>query len=291
MAVQFDITDHAVERYIERHAQHLPYAKAKEQLAAALSEASPIKSKSINGQSLWKGASRLVVVTKNDGGKIVVVTVLPQGAIELTARVSEYDADAVVAAYERVKDLVEGNASAAAKQVIAEFNASLKNTHKGFVDFQQQIQRLRSTRAALVNDIEQLIGLDAKIAGEIKRDSLRERISSLETALANRKAENELLLKRIEKLEKNIVTLGKAPSGEESLARKYARQLEHAKRMSDERNDAQLALAIVLRETMSIISDAAHEKLEALSPEFLRREFWDREISVDRPRRRRQPRQ
>lgn len=70
------ITEHAIQRYIKRHAQGTPYAAAEAQLREAAADAVPLKERSLNGQELWK-AGDLLLVCKRDRGDVVCVTVLP----------------------------------------------------------------------------------------------------------------------------------------------------------------------------------------------------------------------
>ena len=80
---RFDITSHAVDRYIERYAVGATFEQGRRDLERLLADASPLKEKSISGQELWRCAEPpMLFVIKPDGGKIVCVTVLPQAAME-----------------------------------------------------------------------------------------------------------------------------------------------------------------------------------------------------------------
>lgn len=70
------ITDHAIRRYIKRHARHLSFAEAEGALRELAADAVPLKERSLNGQEQWK-AGDLILVCKRDRGDVVCVTVLP----------------------------------------------------------------------------------------------------------------------------------------------------------------------------------------------------------------------
>lgn len=76
--MRFWFTTHAVERYVERHAQHLTRAQALAMLKEGAPNAVKLKVKSVYGHTQWKIGDAMVV-TKRDPGddKEVVVTILP----------------------------------------------------------------------------------------------------------------------------------------------------------------------------------------------------------------------
>ncbi len=75
--MNFLLTSHAIQRYVDRIAPGLDYAAAEAALLAAIEHAVRTKDKSAQGHFLWKVESPpMRLVTKRDGNHDVVVTVL-----------------------------------------------------------------------------------------------------------------------------------------------------------------------------------------------------------------------
>lgn len=79
MANKFYITNHAVQRYIDRHNPGTSYDAAKEIILNGLASGSRLKQKTFLGTSLWKfGDQNITAVVKIDDREIVCVTILPE---------------------------------------------------------------------------------------------------------------------------------------------------------------------------------------------------------------------
>jgi hypothetical protein len=76
------ITRHAVSRFIKRHAPHLSEGEAKRHLEQAAATAGHLKEKTVLGQHQWQVEDpHCVLVMKQDGRKMICVTVLPEPEI------------------------------------------------------------------------------------------------------------------------------------------------------------------------------------------------------------------
>ncbi len=81
MRQEFLFTHHAVERYIQRHARHLSFNEAVSSLQEGAKEAEVLPEKTMAGQTQWLlREPRVVLVTKSEAKRCVVVTVLPREA-------------------------------------------------------------------------------------------------------------------------------------------------------------------------------------------------------------------
>lgn len=81
MTLTIKFTDHAVQRYRQRHAGELSFDEAKERLVGAAGSAVPLRRKTDNGQEQWRVDSLdIILVTKHDPKARVhtCVTVLPK---------------------------------------------------------------------------------------------------------------------------------------------------------------------------------------------------------------------
>ncbi len=74
---RFGFTEHAIDRFIERHAPDLSRAQARSYLEEAVLKAVRLKEKTHNGEAQWQIEDGTVLVTKVDRREVVCVTVLP----------------------------------------------------------------------------------------------------------------------------------------------------------------------------------------------------------------------
>lgn len=76
--MKFHVTDHAVQRYVDRIRPGLTFQKAKAELLAALPRATRIKERTVRGHTLWKVESpNMRLITKRDTKQHIIVTILP----------------------------------------------------------------------------------------------------------------------------------------------------------------------------------------------------------------------
>ena len=80
----FSITEHAFERFVERHCPHELPDLAMAHLVAEAASATPLRDRTITGQEQWIGPSGVLFVMKRDGAHAppVCVTVLPPNCSE-----------------------------------------------------------------------------------------------------------------------------------------------------------------------------------------------------------------
>ena len=82
--MRFDFTDHAVARFIERHAPSMTISDARLLLAEAAPRAARLRTKTYGGQERWQlDEPRCILVCKREEGLIVCVTILPPQDAEL----------------------------------------------------------------------------------------------------------------------------------------------------------------------------------------------------------------
>ncbi len=74
---RFGFTEHAIDRFLERHAPHLTRAEARCYLEEAVLKAVRLKEKTYNGETQWQIEDGTVLVTKVDNREHVCVTILP----------------------------------------------------------------------------------------------------------------------------------------------------------------------------------------------------------------------
>lgn len=185
---RFDVTAHAVERYVERHAPGTPFDVAFVAFNELLKGASPVRSKSINGQALWRvDDPPMLLVTKRDGGRVVVVTVLPPSAVEEDADAKAAEEE-MLAAYERIRPLVEREETPRADA--DDFARKFRVTCDGIKD---EIAKLREVRLQLRNGLFKA-GEDAE-ARRLRVSLLEaaQREASLEGKLARQLAHGDLM--------------------------------------------------------------------------------------------------
>jgi hypothetical protein len=93
--MRFEFTNHAIQRFIERHAPEMSAETARELLTdAATHRAAKIKSRSFRGDQQWQLRNPdVVLVTTTDDGRIIVKTVLPKAHAGLTAYEAEIVSD------------------------------------------------------------------------------------------------------------------------------------------------------------------------------------------------------
>lgn len=79
----FDLTSHAVNRYVERFPADAADQPIRDRLAAELATAAPIRERSMAGDEQWRSASGTIFIVKRDGSsgvngaRPVAVTILP----------------------------------------------------------------------------------------------------------------------------------------------------------------------------------------------------------------------
>ncbi len=98
--MNFVLTPHAIERFNQRVVPELTYDRAKTLMYDRVRSASPLKEKSINGQSVWKiDQPTAFLIGIHEHGKIVIKTAmdesedLSQADIDPYTETSEEDAD------------------------------------------------------------------------------------------------------------------------------------------------------------------------------------------------------
>lgn len=76
-------TDHAIDRFMERHAPRMNRTRARYLLERGAESATRLRTKTYKGQTQWQlDYPDVVLVTKNDNKEIICVTVLPEPAQE-----------------------------------------------------------------------------------------------------------------------------------------------------------------------------------------------------------------
>lgn len=243
MDARLEITDHAVQRYIERHARGTAYPRAREQLGCLFRTATQMKSKTNAGQNLWRVVEPpMLFVVKPDDGKHVLVTVLPAGAF--TDEVDQIgESDEVIAAYERIQHLVRGTKAVEQKQqVSAEVTAFKKEAADAISKLKQDFLQIRNNCRALRLDFGKLVA------------------ATSETTLSLSAAD-----------EKNLT--------KSALHGRLHKQTVHAKLMEENGNCKGRALAIAVGALMTIDKvDVAEvlQKIGDVDPGYLTEKFWKR---------------
>jgi cytochrome c556 len=268
---RFEITCHAVERYVERYAVGATYEQGRRDLERMLAEAAPLKTASINGQELWRCAEPpTLFVVKPDNGKIVCVTVLPQTSLEgRTLRRSgpvDENVDEVLAAYERVKPLIEkASTKAECNQSVAGWRGKVARACE---QIKGEMTDLKAKREQLFHDVRSLLAFCE--TGDT---------SKLEGAYGNIRGTNTATREKQPKA-KTIENKAREDSAHcGALERKLAKQLAHGERMSSERDIISRFLAVAIRGLMRN-SRTALEKIEAANPRFLDPAFWDKDLTL-----------
>jgi len=73
------ISDHAVERFVQRHAPEMSFNEAKSLLIRRSLDAVPLKQKTINGDNQWQISNPdIVLVGKYVRGRVICKTILPE---------------------------------------------------------------------------------------------------------------------------------------------------------------------------------------------------------------------
>jgi hypothetical protein len=163
MDARFIVTTHAVERYIERYAEALPFDEARTALEALMEGATPLKAKTRAGDHLWRVAADppLIVVVKRDAGQLVVVTILPREAQAFTdgLPVSVVGAEAAVA---EMVLAIEPNQSRERKvETTGKAHGALLLAAK---ELRNQVEGLKHAREVVTLEIETLV---RTVVGEI----------------------------------------------------------------------------------------------------------------------------
>jgi len=196
MTGRFDIREHAVRRYIKRHAKEMTFEQAEARLAALIPQATPLRSTTETGDPLWSvsdAAGAFLAVIKPEAGVQVVVTILPAGANTFDRALDDDIAEEMSAAYQRISYLVEARgvktARAEKDAAAAAISEKLRN----------QIETLQQQRDALRDDIQAIArsasigGAAAKRRSEAEVNQLKERVTGLEKRLAKQFAHAELM--------------------------------------------------------------------------------------------------
>lgn len=219
------ITHHAVERYQRRIDESAEFGAVMAMMRAALPHATRVHPNTYKGQERWLAAAAdgtpFIAVAKIDHamGARVALTVLPPGELGE----SEEDAGEMLAAYQRVSDLVEANRPACAR----------------------------------VGRTPRLV--DGAATAEINR--LQGRVASLETQLAQATDQLEALPALRAALVRMEMMLRLSAQGEMLVAseRRVAKMREHADRVTAERHH----LVTVLRRAMAGLHQAAEHNTTA----------------------------
>lgn len=155
--MRWEITDHAVDRFKKYYARGRSRAEARADLEYIAGQAAPLRQRSINGQELWQaGAPPVALVCKPDGARLVCVTILPPGALGAAAgEVDNEDVDEVLAAYERIRPLVERASVESRAALLQPVRTRLERHAERLSD---EVKRLRALREDLRQEIGALLG-------------------------------------------------------------------------------------------------------------------------------------
>jgi hypothetical protein len=90
--MNFVLTPHAIERFNQRIVPELTYDRAKSLLYDRIRHASPLKTKSINGQGIWKiEEPTAFLIGIHEHGLVVIKTTVKGEAEELVSRDLDID--------------------------------------------------------------------------------------------------------------------------------------------------------------------------------------------------------
>jgi hypothetical protein len=227
------VTDHAVQRYIRRHAPGLSYAQASAELEHLLAgTAAAVREKSINGQEMWRVDNPpMLCVMKVDAGQHVCVTVLPKHALEEGRQEGGTEADEMLAAYERIRNLVESAPRSEAEVALERFRTEAK---ANISRLRSKVDNLTARREELRGELRQLGAL--VVTGKAPQESRASRQRSVE-------------------LEAQV----------RSLEKKYQKQVAHADLMRDDRNTVKRCLTIAVRALHAMDSAAARAAIDEIA--------------------------
>ena len=148
---RFEITDHAVQRYVQRYARGLSHKAGRRDLEKLIATAAPTKNKTHTGQNLWRvDEPPMLFVMKPDDGKHVLVTVLPPYALD---EEEESDED-IIAAYERIKSTFSTSPTRCEPET-AVFKKRALGEMKNLKDEIEKLKKLRGNLRSDVNDLIQ----------------------------------------------------------------------------------------------------------------------------------------
>lgn len=190
MNADFSLTEHAVDRFVQRIVPGMTMRTARTELEVAVQSATPLREKTYGGQFVWRVESpAMFLVTKRDKGTNVVVTVL--SPVMFDDLYDDGPTDEIVAAYERIRPLVEkfkeperlSDAAKAAMAALAAEHARMK----------AEIDQWKSIRKQTRDDMRALAGAGGKANQPPVTQSRVERIDSLEKRLARQVKHAELM--------------------------------------------------------------------------------------------------
>lgn len=248
MTARIDITDHAVLRYVERHAPGLSHVQARADIEHLAGGATPLKKRTLGGQQLWRvDVPPMLLVIKPDSGRYVCVTVLPPSVEE-----AEKDAgldEEVVSAYERIRHLVERSASASPAET-----------------------------KALRNDVDALCGKLRERIDSLKaaRETVKRDLRAIHAA-----ATGDAPVPTQKGAEKHGADVLRDQLG--AMQRKYEKQLAHGRMMAADRERARRLLAVALRGLARSGDPGARAAFDAIvsaEPWAASRSYWDREVDL-----------
>jgi len=234
---RFELTDHAIQRYQERHDPAASYDEAREDLLALLEQAGPLRSRSIAGDVLWscpgwvpRRARGLVertvlLVTRADAGRVVVVTVLPAGAgVDLgEADAVLEEAEEMIAAYRRIEGLLEQRGTGPGVRPLLRGEAEA--THGQLEELRTRAGQARAKLAKAQHPLARLVGRLAeeadRLVGGASGGSRAEQAKAETARLHELKTTREQL---------------------EAAGRRYQKLRAHADRMEADRELAKAAL-------------------------------------------------
>lgn len=297
MTTRIDVTDHAVLRYVQRHARGTPHEQARAEIERLASGAMPLRERTVRGQQMWRVREPpMLLVVKPDAGRYVCVTVLPS--------VIANDEDAaieaeIVEAYARIRHLVEHRGG----ETPAETKAVQDDVTALCTKLRAQIDSLRTARDALRSDLHKICSLSADEFSSLSASEQRSTLNILraqydaaerrcaakheDRSVANvLRAQITALQQKCEAKHENKHESDNLRMQLASARRKYDKQVAHGLFMSEERNRARAQLAAALR-GLARSSDpdarAVFDAITAADPATASATYWDREVVLKAP--------
>lgn len=225
------VTHHAVDRYRERYRPDATFEAAWTELEARAANASPRRQKTAGGERLWATADDppLILVTKPDAGQIVVVTVLPPGAMAAVDAIDQpVPVDGLKNELANLEHALEHATSL--EKLAAKSLQVHEKARRVACDVRQWLSTLQEFRDVVRNEVAALAS-SGSTAFKTKIKNQEQKITALEQKLAKMIPAGSL-----EPHKSRIA----------SLEKQLARQVEHGKRMSEDRNAARRLLLISL---------------------------------------------
>lgn len=297
MTTRIDVTDHAVLRYVQRHARGTPHDQARAEIERLAGGATPLRERTVRGQQMWRVSEPpMLLVVKPDGGRYVCVTVLPSTIADEEDAAIEAE---IVEAYARIRHLVERGSD----ENPADTKAVQDSTTALCTKLRAQIDSLKTARDALRSDLHKICNFSASefsslSAGEQRHalNILRAQYDAAERRCASKHEDRRVadtLRAQLAALQQTCATKHENRHESDNLRaqlasvrRKHSKQIEHGLLMSKERNQTRLLLAAALR-GLARSSDpdarAVFDAITAADPTTASTTYWDREVALKGP--------